>query len=80
MFDLIFWSVIMLGLVTATIVAAMREKKARVKAVKSIEPQPLGDEINDDSMEAGFGEADPVDSFGESADGEFASLDEDAFK
>ncbi len=69
----------MLLLIGATVVAAMKEKKARDKAIKDMTPQPLGD--GEDSSFAdpsadGFGAQDEVDAF-EAEHGEFASFDEE---
>lgn len=77
------WIAFMLALVISTIVVAMREKKAREKAMKKMAPQPLEDPaLGDDpeAMDGGFGESDPVDSFGTDAAEDFADLDENAFK
>ena len=63
----------MLGLVGVTVVASMKEKKARAAALKQMTPQPLGDDMQ---MEDG---ADPMsDGFGQPE--EMQELDEDAFK
>jgi hypothetical protein len=72
------WIGLMVGLVVATCVVAMRENKARAAAVKKMTPQPIDENATDmpDAIDDGFGETDPLDSFG----GEVASLDEDAFK
>lgn len=68
-----FWIVIILGLTAATTFVAMREKKARAKAIKSLAPQPLDDAMVDPSMDA------IDDGFGAAAD-DFSELDENAFK
>lgn len=67
-----FWVTIMLGLIIATLVAALREKKARATAVAQMQPQPLGDgSAQADPMmagaEEGFG-APAGDGFGDAAD------------
>lgn len=81
MFWPIFWGLIMLGLVAATTTVAMREKKAKAAAMKKFAPQPLDGSPADESMEpAGFGEPDPVDSFGMDDDAQVATLDSDNFK
>ena len=41
----IVWIVVMLGLVGVTVVASMKEKKARAAALKQMTPQPLGDDM-----------------------------------
>ena len=78
------WIAAMLGLVIATVVAAIREKKARTAALKNLAPQPLdaAECEGESAASEGFGEADPVDSFGtDAAPGvDFAALDEDVFK
>lgn len=66
----ITWIVVMLGLVGATVVASMKEKKARTEALKQMAPQPIGDiDEGADPMSEGFGEP-----------AEMEELDEDAFK
>jgi hypothetical protein len=71
MFDFIFWSLVMLGLIVAVIVASVREKKARQKVMQAQQPQPIGDESFDDSADEeggfddGFGEPDPLEGFEE---------------
>ncbi len=68
----------MLGLVGTTTFVAMREKKARTAAIKKMTPPPASSGTSDamnNSMD-GFGEQDPLDSFGS----EVAAFDEDAFK
>lgn len=67
------WIVIILGLTGATVFVAMREKKARAKAIKDLAPQPLDDAMIDPSMDA------MDDGFGAAAD-DFSELDENAFK
>ena len=57
-----FWIACMLGLVIAVSVVAIREKKARDAAI---------------SAEDGFGQADPLDGFGDPA--EVGAFDDDAF-
>ncbi len=57
----------MLGLVVATTVVAMREKKARAAAIKKMTPQPVATEASSmpiPSAEDGFGEQDPLGAFG----------------
>ena len=67
-----FWILVMLGLVTAFVVVAMREKKAKDKALKELAPQPL-----DEAELEGTGEDMMSDGFGE-PEGEPAELDENA--
>lgn len=77
----IFWILAMVGLVVTVSVAAFRDKKAQDKARKALasQPQPLDlDQGFDDPMSDGFGEPDPVDSFGTA--GDFAALDDKSFK
>ncbi len=77
----ILWILAMVGLVVAVVVVAMREKSAQNKARKAManQPQPLDlDQNFDNSMSDGFGEPDPLDSFG--TDAEFASLDDKSLK
>lgn len=68
----------MLGLVTATMVTAFREKKARSAAAAQLAPQPL----DDAGLDAELGADDmAADGFGAPAgEGELAELDENAFK
>ena len=76
------WIAFMVGLIAAVVVAAMREKKARTQALSKLKPQPMVDDPAMTGMPAaddGFGESDPLDSFGESA-GEVAAFDENEFK
>lgn len=78
----IIWIVGMVGLVVTTIVVALREKKARAKAVQQMAPQPLETEGGEqegfgDELE-GFDDQEPLDSFGDGQ--EIAELDENAFK
>lgn len=76
-----FWILAMVGLVVTVAVAAFREKKAQDKARKALalQPQPLDLEQGfDDPMSDGFGEPDPVDSFG--TEGDFAGFDDKSFK
>lgn len=70
----------MLGLIVATSVIAMREKKARDAAIQKMKPQnlPNMDAGPMVSAEDGFGQADPLDGFGDPA--EMGAFDEDAFK
>lgn len=70
----------MLGLVIAVSVVAMREKKARDAAMKKMKPQgaPGVAESPIVSGEDGFGQADPLDGFGDPA--EVGAFDEDSFK
>ena len=75
----IFWLTAMVGLVIAVIVAGVREKKAQAKARKALAPQPLDIDGLDEPISEGFGESDPVDSFG-SDEGDYAAFDEEAFK
>lgn len=39
-----FWGLLMLGFIVATIVVALREKKAEAKARAAMAPQPLGED------------------------------------
>lgn len=73
-----FWVAIMLGLVIATTVVAMREKKARQAALQKMNPQPLGaSSVNPmASVDDGFGQQDPLAGF----DGDAASFDDATFK
>ncbi len=73
-----FWIVCMLGLVVATTVIAMREKKARQAAIKKMTPQPLDSGTGSPipSAEDGFGQQDPLSDFA----GSEATFDEEAFK
>jgi hypothetical protein len=73
---LIFWFSLMAGLVLATLVVGLKEKKVAQKARASMAPQPLGDDPamgadmavdegfggDDFAADEGFGE---VDTFGE---------------
>ena len=74
-----FWITVMLGLVVATTVVAMREKKARQAAIKKMSPQPLdsGSTSPIPSADDGFGQQDPLDAF---EGGQAAAFDEEAFK
>jgi cbb3-type cytochrome oxidase subunit 3 len=73
----IFWILAMLGLVIAVSVVAFREKKAQAAARKNMALQSQAmDQQLDSSFDDGFGEPDPVDSFG--TDDDFASFDEKA--
>ncbi|MFK7735430.1 MAG: hypothetical protein AB8B50_05340 [Pirellulaceae bacterium] len=69
MSGLIFWGVVMLGLVVATIVVAMKESSARKKALAKMQPQGLGVDMEPGSdpmaMDDGFGEADGSAGFDE---------------
>ena len=81
----ILWVVFMLGLVVATVVASMREKKARSKAMQSMTPQPMDVGISmaeDEGASDGFGADDAFDAFGQSAsqEPEFSAFDDDTFK
>lgn len=61
------WITFMLGLVVATTVVAVREKKARAAAIKKMTPQPLEAETSGmplPSAADGFGEQDPLAGFG----------------
>lgn len=72
-FDLlpeIFWLLVMLGTIVATIVVAVREKKARVAAVQSLQP---------DSLKDLGGDGDALDSFGNEDAGQF-EFNVDSFK
>ncbi len=78
----IFWMTAMLGLVVATIVGAMREKKIRAQAVANMQPQPLDQGLgtdeagaDDDAFDAGGFD----DGFGDAAD-PLAAMDDEAFK
>jgi hypothetical protein len=76
-----FWFLCMLGLVIATTVIALREKKARNEALKKMQPQPIGPGMDPgaDPMAAdeGFGEPEMGD-FGATNENDFAELDENA--
>jgi len=74
------WIACMLGLVIVTSVVAMREKKARDAAMQKLKPKslPVGGAAPLVSSEDGFGQADPLDGFGDPA--EAGAFDEDAFK
>ena len=76
------WIAIMLGLITATVVTALREKKAQAKAKAAMMPQPMDDPAGVEHFGDGFAEPDPVDSFGggEFGGGELAELDQNSFK
>lgn len=77
----LMWVLAMLGLVVAVGVVAFREKKAQDKARKALalQPQPMDLEQGfNDPMSDGFGEPDPVDSFGTEDD--FAAFDDKSFK
>ncbi|MCA9134667.1 MAG: hypothetical protein KDA45_15975 [Planctomycetales bacterium] len=77
-----FWILCMLGLIVATVVTSMREKKAQAAAREKLRPKPLAADGSVDMPGAeddGFGEADPLSSFGDEA-GEVAALDENTFK
>jgi hypothetical protein len=72
MFDLlpeIFWLLLMLGAIVATIVVAVREKKARAAAVQSLQPSSSMDMGGGDNSMDTFGSEQPdqfefnVDSF-----------------
>lgn len=71
----------MVGLVTTTIVVAMREKKERAKLAKEMAPPPMDDVGmgGADPMQDGFGEPDPVASFDPAGADEIEPLDENAF-
>jgi hypothetical protein len=73
MLGLIFWGVVMLGLIVATTVVAMKESSARKKALAKMQPQGLGVD-----MEPGTDPMTMDDGFGDT-DGE-AGLDENEFK
>ncbi len=61
----IVWILFMLSMIVATVVVAMKERKAQAKAkAKLAAPQPLDDDpAFADQANDGFGD-DPVDSFG----------------
>ena len=71
MLGLIFWGVVMLGLVIATTVVAMQESSARKKALAKMQPQGLGVDMEPGAdpmaMDEGFGEADGDAGFDENA-------------
>lgn len=79
----ILWITAMLGLVVATVVVALREKKARSQALAKMQPQPMEDPHLDGEMagadDDAFGDAGFDDGFGDAAD-PLAAMDEDAFK
>ncbi len=79
----ILWILAMLGLITATVVAAMREKKARAQFAAKMQPQPMDDSGLDGEPMAmdddAFGGGGFDDGFGDAAD-PLAAMDEDAFK
>jgi hypothetical protein len=58
----IFWLLLMLGAIVATIVAAVREKKARSAAVQSLQSTSMSDM---------GGEGDSLGSFGNEEPGQF---------
>ena len=74
------WIAFMLGLVVATTVVAMREKKARSAAIKKITPKPIDGGMSSPvaTAEDGFGQADPLDSFG--AEAGLSGFDQGTFK
>ena len=75
----IFWIVAMLGLVVSVSIAAFKEKKAQAAARKNLAMQTQAmDQQLDGNLDDGFGEPDPVDSFGATDD--FANFDEKAFR
>jgi hypothetical protein len=73
----------MLGLITATVVTAMREKKGREAVGKRLAKHGVQDSAGmgmaAPMMDDGFGASDPLDSFS-SNDPNAAAFDEDAFK
>lgn len=73
------WIACMLGLVIAVSVVAMREKKARDAAIQKMKPKVTPDMAHSPTISAedGFGQADPLDGFGDP--GEVDAFDEDAF-
>lgn len=75
-----FWIACMLGLIIAVSVVALREKKARDAAMQKMKPQGMPDAGAEPTLSAedGFGQADPLDGFGDPA--EVGAFDEDAFK
>ncbi len=74
------WIACMLGLIIATSVVGLREKKARDAAMQKLKPKnlPAGDAAPLVSAEDGFGQADPLDGFGEPSG--VGAFDEDTFK
>ena len=72
----LLWIAAMLGLVIATVVVALGEKKARAKLAKSQAPMSMDEpaDLVGGEEAGGFGD----DAFGEPA--EFAEMDEGAFK
>lgn len=57
------WIALMLGLIIATGVAALREKKARASAATAMQPQPMGEDLiaTPEAADDGFGDAaDPM--------------------
>jgi hypothetical protein len=74
------WIAFMLGLIIATSVVAMREKKARDAAIQKMKPKNMPGAAGGPiiSAEDGFGQADPLDGFDDpNAVGAF---DENSFK
>ncbi len=71
------WITFMLGLIVATTVVGLREKKARDAAIKKLKPKMTPDMgVSPVGMEEdGFGQADPLDGFGEEN-----AFDEQSFK
>lgn len=67
-----FWVLVMLGLVGALAVAAMREKSARKKALANMQPQPLGADLDPG--------ADPMAGADDGFGAEPTDLDENAFQ
>ncbi len=74
------WIAFMLGLIVATTVVGLREKKARDAAIKKMRPQTMPDMgmSHAASEEEGFGQADPLDGFGDP--NEVSAFDEQSFK
>ncbi len=75
-----FWITCMLGLIIAVSVVAWREKKARDAAMQKMKPQNMSGVASAPTVSAedGFGQADPLDGFGDPA--EVGAFDEDVFK
>ncbi len=74
------WIACMLGLVIATSVVAMREKKARDLAMQKLKPKnlPASEAVPLVTAEDGFGQADPLDGFGDPA--EVGAFDENVLE
>ncbi|MEC8558202.1 MAG: hypothetical protein VXZ82_24605 [Planctomycetota bacterium] len=65
------WLGVMLVLIIAMTVAAVRESSARKKAMTGMQPQPLDAGMAEPVADAGLGEA---------TEGEFASLEDETLK